>query len=83
MKAAVKIVGGLVLVILSLYYIFKGFPFLGLSKAWPEVLALLKGAIPLVVLVLGVFIIWLEWDEIKIERELEEEKKTTKRKKKA
>jgi cell division protein FtsL len=42
----------------------------------------LNGAIPIFVILLGVFIVWLEWDEWKIERELaKEEKKLEKEKK--
>jgi cell division protein FtsX len=44
------------------------------------------GVVPALVFLIGVFIVWLEWDELKIERELakeeEEEKKKAKKKKK-
>lgn len=42
----------------------------------------LQGIIPPFLIVIGLFIIWLELDEWKIERELKIEEKKTKRKKK-
>lgn len=43
------------------------------------------GVVPALVFLIGLFIVWLEWDELRIEKELakeeEEEKKKAKKKK--
>jgi len=84
MNALGKAVIGIILVIVSLYYIF--YPISGLpasiSPAWPDVVVVLNGSIPLFVLLLGIFIVWLEWDEWKIEKELEKEERKAKRRRK-
>lgn len=72
---------GVLIVLVALYYIFAGIPGY-LKPALQDVLTVLNGAIPIFVILLGVFIVWLEWDEWKIERELaKEEKKLEKEKK--
>jgi hypothetical protein len=72
---------GVIIIIAALYYIFAGIPGY-LNPAWPDVLTVLNGAIPVFVILLGAFIVWLEWDEWKIERELaKEEKKLEKERK--
>jgi hypothetical protein len=72
---------GVLVVLAALYYIFVGIPGY-LRPALPDVLTVLNGAVPIVVILLGIFIVWLEWDEWKIERELaKEEKKLEKEKK--
>ena len=81
MNALGKAIIGIILIIVSLYYIFEGIPTYVLP-AWPDVLVVLNGSIPLFVLILGIFIVWLEWDEWKIEKELEKEERKAKRKKK-
>jgi hypothetical protein len=71
---------GVLVVLAALYYIFVGIPGY-LRPALPDVLTVLNGAVPIVVILLGIFIVWLEWDEWKIERELaKEEKKLEKEK---
>ena len=65
---------GVLIVVAALYYIFSGIP--GYVKpALSDVLVVLNGAIPLFLILLGVFIAWLEWDEWKIEKELAKEEK--------
>lgn len=97
MHPLVKILIGIVLVIAGVYWILYGPSASSLSKAiapslvplgvkatgaWNDLVLLLNGGIPIVVVIIGIFIVWLEWDEWKIERELEaEEKKSRKRKK--
>jgi hypothetical protein len=72
---------GVLIVIAALYYIFAGIPGY-LDRALPDVLTVLNGAIPLFVILLGIFIAWLEWDEWKIERELAKEEKKLERERK-
>jgi hypothetical protein len=77
---------GVLIVVLSIAYIIVGVP--GVVKpAWRDVLTVLNGGLPLLFILIGIFIAWLEWDEWKIERELameekklEEERKRRKRK---
>jgi hypothetical protein len=76
----VKIIIGAILVIGSVYYIINGFPPY-LNPTWDELLVVLKGAVPPLVFLLGIFIIWLELDELRIERELKEEERKAKKKK--
>jgi hypothetical protein len=75
-----KIIIGAILVIGSIYYILNGFPPY-LKPAWRDLIVVLKGAAPPLVFLLGIFIIWLELDELRIERELEKEEKKAKKKK--
>ena len=83
MHPLAKALIGVLIVVAALYYIFAGIPGY-LRPALPDVLTVLNGAIPLFVILLGIFIAWLEWDEWKIERELaKEEKKLQAEKKKA
>jgi len=69
-----KIIGGAFIVGVSLYYIIAGIPGY-LEPGWPALLTVIKGAVPLLLIILGIFIIWLEWDEWKIEKELREEER--------
>ncbi len=46
-----------------------------------DFVTVLNGALPPLVFLLGLFIVWLEYDELKIERELKKEEKRSKRKK--
>ena len=52
------------------------------NTALTDFLTVVNGAIPPLVLLIGIFIVWLEYDEWKIERELkrEEEKRVRRRK---
>jgi hypothetical protein len=72
---------GVIILLVALYYIFAGIPGY-LKPALPDVLTVLNGVIPILVILLGAFIIWLEWDEWKIERELEKEEKKLEKEKK-
>jgi hypothetical protein len=82
LNPAVKIIIGLILIGASVYYIVKGVPGY-FEPGWPALLTVIKGLVPLAVLFLGIFIVWLEWDELRIERELKaEEEKPAKRRKK-
>ncbi|MCS7093697.1 MAG: hypothetical protein RMJ18_00725 [Candidatus Aenigmarchaeota archaeon] len=81
MHPLIKALMGVIIVVASIYYIFAGIPGY-LKPALSDVLVVLNGAIPIFVLLIGVFIIWLEWDEWKIERELAKEEKEAEKKEK-
>ncbi|MEM5794617.1 MAG: hypothetical protein QXS48_05050 [Candidatus Aenigmatarchaeota archaeon] len=80
MHPIAKIIIGLILIAASIYYIINGVPGY-FEPGWPALLTVLKGVIPLGVLLIGVFIVWLEWDELRIEKEIKaEEEKPARRK---
>ncbi|MEM7825244.1 MAG: hypothetical protein QW412_00085 [Candidatus Aenigmatarchaeota archaeon] len=83
MSPILKILFGMVLIAISIYYIIEGIPGY-FEPGLPALLTVIKGIVPLGVLLLGIFIVWLEWDELRIEKELkaEEEKIARKRGKK-
>ena len=70
----------------SAWWIAQGSQALIARSGIEDFLTVINGAIPVLVFLLGIFIVWLEWDELRIERELkaeeEREKKKKKRKKK-
>jgi len=80
----VKILLGLLLVAAGAYWIFRGPSLVNLlgvtsGTARADLLVLINGGVPLFVLLIGLFIIWLEWDEWKIEKELAREERRRKR----
>jgi len=79
MHPLVKAFIGVILILASIYYILKGIPGV-IAPALGDVITVLNGAIPLFVLLLGVLIVWLEWDEWKIEKELQKEEKEIEKK---
>ncbi|MEM5815685.1 MAG: hypothetical protein QXL14_01410 [Candidatus Aenigmatarchaeota archaeon] len=79
MHPLAKALIGVILVLASIYYIFAGIPGV-LAPALKDVLTVINGALPLFVLLLGVLIVWLEWDEWKIEKELQKEEKEMEKK---
>lgn len=68
----VKVLIGAGLIIGSVYSIFQ-FPFLLSSLK-----VVLAGVIPILVILIGIFIVWLELDEMRIERELRKAQKKKK-----
>lgn len=71
MHPLAKIIVGIILIVGSVWWIAR--------MAWQDFLVVLNGAIPPFVFLLGVFIVWLEIDEWKIERELKKEEERAKR----
>lgn len=51
--------------------------------SWKDFLVVLNGAIPPFIFLIGVFIVWLEIDELKLERELKKEEEKEKKAKKS
>lgn len=88
MNSGLKIVLGLVFICIGLgLFVDEIFPFIGTGIHWlSNFIVLVTGFIPPFLIVLGLFIVWLEIDEIKAEKELKEEeekeKKTRKKKSK-
>jgi hypothetical protein len=71
-----KIIIGAMLIIGSVYYVWNN-----TFGAWSDLKTVLNGMVPPFVFLIGLFIVWLELDELKIERELKAEERKAKRKK--
>ncbi len=90
MHPIAKMFIGLLLMAASVWWVWKGphpTVFLPIQEKTnlADFITVLNGALPPLIFLLGLFIVWLEYDEWKIEQELkaEEEKLKRKRKKKA
>ena len=66
----IKILIGAILMIGSVAVIYQ--------YTLDDFLVVVKGAIPPLVFILGLFIVWLELDELRIEREIKSEEKKKK-----
>jgi len=81
MNTAGKIILGIILIIGSIWWIGWGsFTYIRRSGV-NDLVTVLNGSIPVLIFILGIFIVWLEYDELKIERELAAEERKAKRRK--
>ena len=78
MHPAAKIIIGLILLVIGLGLFANGvIP--GFSIAWLQTfwlnnfITVLTGAIPILLILLGLFVVWLEVDELKAQKELSKE----------
>lgn len=82
MNPAIKIIIGLILIIAGLTLFideitpvisqFKGIP----ARPWlSSFITVLQGIIPAFLIIVGLFVVWLESDELKSEKEIKEVKK--------
>ena len=81
-----KIIIGVILVLAPIWYIWieplnKGPYNLGLDPK-RDLATVVNGIVPILVILVGLFMIWLEMDELRIERELKAEERKASRKKK-
>lgn len=87
MHAAVKVLIGFVLFLIGLaLFVDALYPILGTSNYFPgdwltNFIVVLTGVIPIFLIILGLFIVWLETDELKTQKEIREEEKKSKKKK--
>ena len=65
MHPIAKIVIGVILIVGSAWVVYK----YTLDEFW----LIVKGIVPPLVFIVGLFIVWLEYDELRIERELKQE----------
>ena len=82
MHAAVKVILGLILVIIGLGLLANGvlFTINSIGTFWlKNFLVTLTGVIPPFLILIGLFVVWLELDEIKAEKELKAEEKKAKK----
>lgn len=86
MHAAIKVLIGLILIIIGLGLFADEVT--GIVSSYPGIPAILwltnfiivlTGVIPIFLIVVGLFVVWLELDEIKTERELKKEEKEEKK----
>lgn len=80
MHPAAKIVIGLILLVIGLVLfangVIPGFNIAWLGTFWLNTfIAILQGIIPICLILLGLFIVWLEVDELKAQKELGKESK--------
>jgi len=96
MNTLIKLLIGAILMVVPLgmyvYEIINGvgngitLPLIGTIYMWKSLLIIIVGFIPGIVMLIGLFVVWLELDELRIEKELkkeeekgEEEKKPAKK----
>lgn len=79
MHAAVKIIIGLILILIGLgLFVDSVYPLFGSTSIIPGVdwlanfIVVLTGVIPIFLILLGLFVVWLEADELKTAKEFEE-----------
>lgn len=77
MHVAVKVLIGLILIIIGLaLFVLSPMPILGYTIDWiRNFVIVLTGVIPIFLIVVGLFVVWLELDELKAQRELAREEK--------
>ena len=84
MGAAKKIIGGFILIIIGLaLFVDSITPFMGSGIEWvSNFIIVLTGIIPILLILIGLFVVWLEIDELKVQREMnkQEEEQTVKKK---
>jgi len=73
-----KIIIGALLVIGSVYYVVTN-PLNLTPTAWNAFKTVLYGIVPPFVFLVGLFIVWLELDELRIEKELKREERRVRR----
>lgn len=78
-----KIIIGVILVIAAVYYIYDEplNELYGLNTR-RNIINIIDGIVPILVVLVGLFMIWLEMDELRIEKELKTEEKRVTRKRK-
>lgn len=78
MGAAAKIVLGLLVIVVG-FALFLDSPSLGMWDSitginwWNNLIIVVTGTIPALLILLGIFVVWLEADELKAEKEMEAE----------
>jgi hypothetical protein len=79
MHAAAKVLIGIVLVVASAWWILQGAnQYLGnwtsSRRGVADLITVLDGILPVLIFFLGIFIVWLEVDEMKVEKEIKKRK---------
>jgi len=83
----IKIIIGVILVVVGVWWIVQGSSYMQPLKdsgfvtsrpALADLITLVNGGIPPFIILIGLLIIWLEWDSFKIQKEPSEEEKKSK-----
>ena len=75
-SAIIKILIGAVLIIGSVWWVLQGSAqFLNGRPGLNDFITVVNGAIPPLIFLIGLFVVWLELDELRIESELSGRKK--------
>ena len=79
-----KIIIGVILIVVSVWWVFSGSSYIQPLKtslhvtsrpALADFITVLNGSIPPFVALIGLLIVWLEWDNLRIQKELTKEEK--------
>jgi hypothetical protein len=82
MGALLKLIIGAILMIAAVWWVIPGqggSTLLIKRNAINDLISLLNAAVPIGIFFIGLFVVWLELDEIKIEREIKSEGKKKKK----
>jgi len=89
MNAAIKLLVGLIFIVIGLgLFIDSVYPIIGTVGTFGinwfnNFITVLTGVIPAFLILLGLFVVWLEIDEMKAEKELKKEEEKSKKEEKA
>ena len=77
MHTMIKLLIGAILLVGSVMYIYDGNLSMSVigRNAWADLLTVINGTVPAFVGLIGLFIVWLELDELKVQRETKSSKK--------
>jgi uncharacterized membrane protein YciS (DUF1049 family) len=81
MNTIVKLLIGAILMAAAVWWVIQGSMNLIKRDGLTDLITILNAGIPLGIFFIGLFIVWLELDEIKIEREIKSEEKKDRKKK--
>lgn len=73
--AIVKLIVGAILVVGSIWWVLQGSEQILGRSGVQDLMTILNGFIPALVFLIGLFVVWLELDELRIEKELSGRKK--------
>lgn len=88
MHPALKIIIGLILIAIGLgLFVDSVWPIMGVLGTFGidwlrNFITVLTGVIPIFLIIVGLFVVWLEMDEMKAQKELKKEKKEEKKEEK-
>jgi len=82
MNAAAKVLVGFILIIIGLgLFVDSISPILGTNVEWlTNFVIVLTGVIPIFLILIGLFVVWLEIDELKTQQEMKKEEKKKEKK---
>ncbi|MEM7827112.1 MAG: hypothetical protein QXD72_00150, partial [Candidatus Aenigmatarchaeota archaeon] len=75
---------GVVLIIVSIWWILWGSSYIEPLKNWSfvtnrpalaDLITLINGGLPPLVVLIGLLVVWLEWDNLRIQKELSKQEK--------